>query len=45
MLETLTENGQGNIRLGLVKPNLKRLRLNREVREVIEMNNKWAERT
>ncbi len=40
LAETLTENGLWNI-IGLVKLNLKRLRLNRK-REVIEMNNKWA---
>ncbi len=41
LAETLTENGQGNIRLGPV-PESEAFEAKQKVREVIEMNNKWA---
>ncbi len=41
--ETLTENGQGNIRLGTSKAESEAFEANK-VREVIEMNNKQGER-
>ncbi len=39
MLRRLQKNGQRNIRLGLVKLNLKRLRIPNKMRKFIEMNN------
>ncbi len=36
------ENGQGNIRLGLVKLNLEVFEAKQKVSSWAEMNNKWA---